>query len=682
VRIRALLAARWMLAGWLAAGCVAAAAPAAGEGPAPVLARSRWIGPGETKTRGLVFFLRIESGAGAAAVGSAASFDRSELARARRVEFRAGPSRQLIATSQALLTPPGWPGGPGASAASPHLVYALDASPDGVTLLQPSVDPTPPAGTRIRVLGLAADSERLEERFGRILSVTPERFEIEVEPPALAKAWAGAPVLLAAGGALIGTLEPGLPGEPTRRAGVTPILFLVRELTRPLEHGAGRPFARFAAPAFAMAPPGAKLIQPSEPRTTRVQLDVSLPTDASRIPPTPCGVFVAGRARASSGGLRGFDVVIVIDTSLSTIEPTGADVNGNGTIGSPYLGPISSLFDAAGDDPGDSILAAEVAAARRLLHELDPRSTRVALVTFAGELEPVPARFLLPGSPPPAITREPLTRKFGRIERALDELLASTPSGVTHMAAGVDQATLELLGLPGARSKPDPTSEKVVLFLTDGQPTLPYGPGKDADNVRAVLEAADRARENGIRIHTFAIGPEALAGPIATVELAARTQGYFIPVRDPGGLVDVVEAVHFPDLHDVVVRSATTGAPAHPFRSDADGNFSGLVAAEPGENRIEVVARADDGTAARREITVRLDPAAPPIAIPDELAADRNALLEECLREMQDQRMQAEREQAERVRRELLVEIEREREKARARAAEQRKQLRLEVKPQ
>jgi hypothetical protein len=236
--------------------------------------------------------------------------------------------------------------------------------------------------------------------------------------------------------------------------------------------------------------------------------------------------------------------------------------------------------------------------------------------------------------------------------------------------------------LRGARSKADPGSEKVVLFLTDGQPTLPFGPGRDADNVRAVLEAADRAHKAGVRVHTFAIGPEALAGPVATVELAARTQGYFIPVRDPGDLVDVVEAVHFPDLRDVVVRSATTGELAHPFHCDADGYFSGLVAGAPGDNEIEIVARADDGTAARRELRVRLDPNAPRLAIPDELKGPRNTLLEECLEEMRDATRRAEHEQAERVRRELRVEIEREREKARERAAEQRKQLQLDIEPE
>ena len=79
---------------------------------------------------------------------------------------------------------------------------------------------------------------------------------------------------------------------------------------------------------------------------------------------------------------------------------------------------------------------------------------------------------------------------------------------------------------------------------------------------------------------------------------------------------------------------------------------------------------------------MKLDPTAPPLAIPDELAAARNALLEECLHEMRISGCAAEREQAERVRQELRLEIEREREKARARAAEQRKELRLEVEPQ
>ncbi len=372
----------------LAAGLLAAARPAAAEEPAPSLARPSLISPGKVETRGLVFFLRIEAGAGFAAVGSAATFAREELARAERVEFRVGTSQELIAISKALLTPPGWLAATGASAPSPHLVYALDARPTGVSVLTPALEDLPNLGTRVRVLGLGSQAGEQEERFGHVVRLGPERFEIELERPISLAGWVGAPVLHAARGTLLGTLEAEPPESPAAHARVTAIGPLARSLARPLEHGAGRPFASFAAPAFPVAPTGGKLIRPAEPQTTRVQLDVNLPADASHIPPTPCGIFVSGRARALVGELRGFDVAIVIDTSLSTIEPTGADINGNGRVGSPQLGPVGSLFDAAGDDPGDSILAAEVAAARKLLGELDPRSTRVALISFAGEIEP------------------------------------------------------------------------------------------------------------------------------------------------------------------------------------------------------------------------------------------------------------------------------------------------------
>jgi hypothetical protein len=127
------------------------------------------------------------------------------------------------------------------------------------------------------------------------------------------------------------------------------------------------------------------------------------------------------------------------------------------------------------------------------------------------------------------------------------------------------------------------------------------------------------------------------------------------------------------------VRSATTGDLADPLHTANDGSFSGLLRAVPGENKIEVVARADDGTLARREIDVRVDPDAPPVVVPANLAVPRKDLLTECLEELRDARRALEREQAENVRRQLIVEIEREREKARLRAEEQRKELRLEV---
>jgi hypothetical protein len=99
----------------------------------------------------------------------------------------------------------------------------------------------------------------------------------------------------------------------------------------------------------------------------------------------------------------------------------------------------------------------------------------------------------------------------------------------------------------------------------------------------------------------------------------------------------------------------------------------------PGENRIRVRARTDDGAATEKTLSITFAPQAPTPPLPAQFVAQHNRLLEDCLRQTQELRLRAERERAELVRRELRLEIERERTKARARAAEQRKQLKLDV---
>ena len=247
------------------------------------------------------------------------------------------------------------------------------------------------------------------------------------------------------------------------------------------------------------------------------------------------------------------------------------------------------------------------------------------------------------------------------------------------MSAGLDQATMELKGLRGAYSKPDPTTEKVVFFFTDGQPTLPYGPTAESDNVRAVLRAANRARRAKITVHSFAIGPEALEGPIATVEMAARTNGYFTPVRDPGDLVDVVEEVSFADIDAVELRHEKTRAEARPFRVTADGSWAGFIQLEPGANPLRVDAKTVNGETAREKLEVNLVEEARDVApLPKALLVQRNRLLEDCLLLAKQERLQRERDHHDELRKQLRVEIERERRAARKRAAEQRKTLELE----
>jgi len=413
----------------------------------------------------------------------------------------------------------------------------------------------------------------------------------------------------------------------------------------------------------------------AERERSKLDLEIEYPR-SGEVFGGPVGAFLAGHALALQGELRRFDVMIVLDVSLSTAESTGVDVNGNGVVGASGL---QGLF--RGQDPGDSILAAEVAAARRLLANLDPRSARVGVASFAGDVPQGGGILVIGGSQmPSALTEQPLTNDYARVERALDAILARGPWGNTHMAAGLDQATIELLGLRGSLSDPNPKSSKVVLFLTDGLPTLPVELNM-AENVRAAVRAAERARRKGIQVHTFAIGQEALSGPIAPIEMANRTGGVFTPVRHPADIVTAMGEVSLANIESLTVRNLTTGRDADEVKLALDGTWTALVGLKPGRNRIEVTARASDGSEARREIELQHAPDAALPEVPPGLVASRNLLLEARLQTLKEVGLGIERERDEQTRRELALQIEEERRQAEERADRQRRELRLEAEP-
>jgi hypothetical protein len=229
-------------------------------------------------------------------------------------------------------------------------------------------------------------------------------------------------------------------------------------------------------------------------------------------------------------------------------------------------------------------------------------------------------------------------------------------------------------------SKPDPGSQKVVLFFTDGQPTAPYPQELSRENVNSVLRAAAQARRADVQVHTFAIGPEALDGPIACVQLAAYTGGYFTPVSSPGDLPAVVDTVNYANLETLEIRNVTKGESATEMIMNADGSFGALVPVQPGLNRLEVVAKATDGTSTKAEVTVSYAPGAPSATLPRELVAMRNRLLERRLIAIKRGRIETERVAAEEARKELEIKIKSEREQAESDAERQRRTLRIEPK--
>jgi hypothetical protein len=197
-----------------------------------------------------------------------------------------------------------------------------------------------------------------------------------------------------------------------------------------------------------------------------------------------------------------------------------------------------------------------------------------------------------------------LTDDFARARASLAAILARGPHGATNFAAGLRLAVTELAGLTGARSQPRPGAKKVVLFLTDGIPTFPIGPGGASDDgdVEAALNAARLARKAGIVVNSYALGPNALTNPIAATEMARITLGTFMPVQNPGDIVSFLQGVTFANIEDVVFTNLTTREVSTDVQLAPDGSFSGFVPVQEGRNRVRITALASDGSSGSVEL--------------------------------------------------------------------------------
>lgn len=678
------------------------AVPAASEKPA--VARPKAASSASPGGAGTAFFLATPDGKESVAVTTAHAFDLGGLGREGELSFVLGQSGERVSVSRRLYAAPGTPfSQTDGTLAKDYLLFALDIEPQGVRLLEPiEVPPEELIASRVRILGVSKTPPHEEDDlFGTVREADGSRIEVELDTPADLRGWGGAPVLLLPEGKVIGILQAMWPEDDHLRLGVGPIGAVVKALGEPLEKGLGTPLSSFAteAPTLGAAgdakgtdlssqltvapdkrelPSEGALLGQAGVLSTEIRLEIEEPRDGAVIGEVTNGAFIAGRALALLGEFRRFDVVLVLDTSGSTSDASGSDINGNGVVG-------RERFLLPTDDPGDSILAAEIAAAREVLRSLDARNTRVSVVTFAGVSED----FRNPGggavirigqsAGPPAVTEEGLTSDFKRIERALTHVQERGPSGNTNMGAGLRQAVRELKGYRGGLSTPDPESDKVVLFFTDGAPTAPFDPADTRSNTRSVLRAADIASRAGIRVHSFAIGPDALERPVAAVEMAYRTGGYFTPVRVPGDLVEVIENVSFANIEAIEVQNLTTGEAASELRIQADGTFGALVPIRTGLNRIQVLARSSDGSEATASISLGHAEGVKPRRLPRELVSLRNRLLEERLITLKRGTVEAERKVTARTRKELLLEIEEERNRANDTARKQRKELELEA---
>lgn len=338
-----------------------------------------------------------------------------------------------------------------------------------------------------------------------------------------------------------------------------------------------------------------------------VRVTIESPSNGQKVENKVDQAPIRGAASADGKRASDFDVMLVLDVSKSTLNPSGVDVDGDGEVG---VNPQRELIpgypaDIVNTDPGDSVLEAEASAARALLRSLDASRVRVGLATFAGEVGPDGQR--RSADQQDAWLEVPLTNDYAAVLRGIEAVLARGASGATNFAAGLRLAITELAGLPGARSARRAGAQPVILFLTDGAASLPIGSGavSDPGDIEAAISAAKLAQLAGIRINSYALGENALTFPQAATEIARVSLGTYTPVQNPGDIVALLQGVSFANVEDVVIANLTTGDFSTDVSLKPDGSFSGFVPVRQGRNQVRITALASDGT--RGSVTLDLD---------------------------------------------------------------------------
>jgi len=327
------------------------------------------------------------------------------------------------------------------------------------------------------------------------------------------------------------------------------------------------------------------------------KIQILSPKEGSRISQEQSTVLVSGKVGSQAARSDNVDMMLVIDISGSTALYAGADFGDPGGLPDSSFGgfgrpQISIGGFGLGQPPfrnlRNSVLAAEVVASRRLLTQLNSQTTRVGVITFSEG-----ARLL-----------QPLTHNFDQVKRTLDDIIRSGPYGGTNMVDGIRTGITELMGFGTSEKRAD--AIKVEVLLTDGFPTLPIGQGREVapQDTDLAINAARLAGKAGIKVHVFALGEEALSYPRAAVGIAHESGGTYTPVSRAADVLAVVENISVVGVQQIQVVNQTTGQKSTQLRLAADGFFSSAVPVVEGANRIDVYARASDGSTGHDTITV------------------------------------------------------------------------------
>jgi hypothetical protein len=326
--------------------------------------------------------------------------------------------------------------------------------------------------------------------------------------------------------------------------------------------------------------------RPAETASETVWIDLETPPeDGGRISGLEW-IEVAGWAGV--GLETAYDIVIVVDRSGSTAYASGIDVDGDGRVGRRKRNLESwRTYNPRrlSSDLDDTVLAAELAATKRLVALLDPQRARIGIVSFASRGE----------------VHAPLGSDRASIENALDDLDRMFGSGATDLAHATRLGTRVLVaasdGAPGTR-------RQVLLILSDGYPTAP---GSESMAAAEALEAAREAGNAGIGVYTFGLGLGKVREGDVFVKMAEVTGGSHVRLHEPGEILHELPHIDLARVAHIAIENATVGEKARAMRVFPDGSFDGYLRMQPGENRIRVTARGREGEERALERVVHFD---------------------------------------------------------------------------
>ncbi len=338
-------------------------------------------------------------------------------------------------------------------------------------------------------------------------------------------------------------------------------------------------------------------------------------------------VFLSGRALIDAPGGGGLDLVLALDTSDSTDEAAyDADPNAEHRSPSPLSRLLAWLGLSRSAVAAPTVFEEEIRAARAVLADLDPRTSRVAIVLLAGDATSGV------GAP---ITALPLTTDFDRARALLSWFEAEGPGGEAHWSAGLRRSVALLVGLDGETPSSSPEiRRRALVILTDARLAPDEWSDSDFD------AALDQARRADVRVDALVFGEEASRGAPLLQRLAQTTGGRTFEVTRAADILESVSALDHARVAGLEVWNDTLAEPARALHRRADGSFGSLLWLAPGENHITVVARGWNGVESRREIRVNRESVASS-SEPGTLGPASLALRGRLLRRLHEQQIAA-----------------------------------------